>query len=314
MNTRLTPAIQASFVLALSIGLCCLLAGCWSSPSAGDGERAVQECIKRDSEGCIKLTKFQKTNGAHRELGGFGGLKGLKTYAMEFDAEIEFTENCTWMTGIMGSQLSFNTAPDNFMAGTPVTKGQRVQLAGVVGFVKTENSWSVSGVDLSRMISADESSRRHLGAGISAGSGQSHTTPTASSACVSHLKQIGLTFRIWANDNNQDEQFPFNISTNSGGTKELCRQGNDGFDTNAPMHFQIMSNELKDPKILVCPSDSTRHPAADFQGLRAANVTYQVRSGANLNGANLDEMLARCPIHGHVLYCNGAVKLMDKKQ
>ncbi len=71
--------------------------------------------------------------------------------------------------------------------------------------------------------------------------------------CDNNLKQIGLAFRTWAIDN--DDQFPFNVSTNTGGTMEHCAVGSDGFDTNAALHFQVMSNELSTPWILVCPKD-----------------------------------------------------------
>src|ERR1017187_9579944 len=67
--------------------------------------------------------------------------------------------------------------------------------------------------------------------------------------CVNNLKQIGLSFRIWALDN--DGHFPFNVSTNSGGTMEFCAMGPDGFDRNAALHFQVMSNELSTPLLLV---------------------------------------------------------------
>ena len=59
--------------------------------------------------------------------------------------------------------------------------------------------------------------------------------------CVNNLKQIGLAFRTWEIDH--DGQFPFNVSTNAGGTVELCARGTDGFATNAALHFQVMSNE-----------------------------------------------------------------------
>jgi prepilin-type processing-associated H-X9-DG protein len=48
------------------------------------------------------------------------------------------------------------------------------------------------------------------------------------------------------------------ISITNGGTRELIA-GGEGFST-----FQIMSNELASPFILVCPGDSTRLPAKSF--------------------------------------------------
>jgi hypothetical protein len=78
--------------------------------------------------------------------------------------------------------------------------------------------------------------------------------------CANNTKMIGLSFRTWAIDHS--DQFPFNVSTNQGGTLELCAPGPDGFDKNAAMHFLVMSNELSTPSILVCPADK-RQAAMD---------------------------------------------------
>ena len=54
--------------------------------------------------------------------------------------------------------------------------------------------------------------------------------------CTSNLKFIGLSYGLWANDHG--DQFPFALSTNSGGTLELV---------NSPQsfqHFVALSNEL----------------------------------------------------------------------
>lgn len=124
-------------------------------------------------------------------------------------------------------------------------------------------------------------------------------------SCVNNLKQIGLAFLIWAGDNNA--QFPFNVSTNAGGTMEFCNVGKDGFDLNALFHFQVMSNELNSPKILVCPQDKNRKAALRFDPLQTSNVTYRVHSGTNISDANPRTVLAVCPIDGNVLYCDGTV-------
>lgn len=129
--------------------------------------------------------------------------------------------------------------------------------------------------------------------------------------CVNNLKQIGLAFRIWAVDH--DDRFPFNVSTTNGGTLELCAPGESGFDENAFRHFLVMSNELATPKILVCPADSHTHPAANFSQLRAANVTYQVRSGPDINETHPDAVLVHCPIHGHDALCDGSVRQAKPK-
>src|SRR5437868_11870475 len=80
--------------------------------------------------------------------------------------------------------------------------------------------------------------------------------------CISNLKQIGISFKLWSGDNN--DRFPFNTPIKDGGTMELCRLGDNGFDANSFLHFQVMSNELNVPKILVCPTDSGRSLATSF--------------------------------------------------
>lgn len=64
--------------------------------------------------------------------------------------------------------------------------------------------------------------------------------------CANSLMQIGLAYKVFANDN--DDKFPF-LVTNS------LAFGN---VTQAWLHFQAMSNELGSAKILMCPSDRER--------------------------------------------------------
>jgi len=125
-------------------------------------------------------------------------------------------------------------------------------------------------------------------------------------SCVNNLKQIGLAFRIWSVDHG--DQFPFNTSTSKGGTLELCSRGAGGFDQNSFQHFQVMSNELSTPKILICPADPSKQLATTFANLQAINVSYQVRTGTNITELSPQEVLAHCPIHGHDAMCDGSVR------
>jgi prepilin-type N-terminal cleavage/methylation domain-containing protein/prepilin-type processing-associated H-X9-DG protein len=67
--------------------------------------------------------------------------------------------------------------------------------------------------------------------------------------CVNNLKNVGLAFRIFATDNN--DQYPMSVPAIQGGSSD--------YNANAAMiwyHFAVLSNELSTPKIVVCPSDS----------------------------------------------------------
>jgi hypothetical protein len=130
--------------------------------------------------------------------------------------------------------------------------------------------------------------------------------------CVNNMKQIGLAFRTWELDNK--DQFPFNLSATNGGTMEFCLLDSKGFDQNAFLHFRVMSNELSTPRLLACPADLGRQPAMDFTYLQPANVSYQVYSGTNVNDMNPQQALAVCPIHGHVLLCDGSVQQKSRSR
>lgn len=87
--------------------------------------------------------------------------------------------------------------------------------------------------------------------------------------CVSNLKQVGLAFRMWSNDNG--EKFPWQVSTNNGGTLELTSSG-DAFP-----HFLAISNEANIPKIFVCPEDPARTRVVAWdQFVSDSNLSYFV--------------------------------------
>ena len=85
--------------------------------------------------------------------------------------------------------------------------------------------------------------------------------------CVNNLKQCAISFMIWAGDNG--DRFPMSVPATQGGTMEWVDGGN------AFRHFQVMSNELNTPKILICPSD-TRSVVYRFRELENQNLSYFV--------------------------------------
>ncbi len=71
-------------------------------------------------------------------------------------------------------------------------------------------------------------------------------------SCINNLKEIGLGFRIWSNDN--DSRFPWQVMVADGG----AAPANTGGQTTLLWQYLVASNELNSPKILVCPSDTVK--------------------------------------------------------
>ncbi len=97
--------------------------------------------------------------------------------------------------------------------------------------------------------------------------------------CVNQLRQVGIGFQNFAHDHNS--QFPMAVPVSAGGSLEFVRsaeqsQGEFYFGFR---HFQVLSNELVNPHILVCPAD-TRQPASAFPALKNENVSYFVATKA----------------------------------
>jgi prepilin-type processing-associated H-X9-DG protein len=123
--------------------------------------------------------------------------------------------------------------------------------------------------------------------------------------CTSNLETIGMAFKQWAVDH--EDQFPWGISITNGGTMELSKRGVDNLDP-SPIHFEVISNELESPRVLICPADSKHKPVFQFRNLRSNNVSYELHTGSRVSETNADQVLAVCPIHGNVLMCDGSVE------
>lgn len=98
-------------------------------------------------------------------------------------------------------------------------------------------------------------------------------------ACINNLKQLGLAARMWATDNGDV----------------------------LPPNFTSMSNELFTPKVLVCPADTARQPAADWGSFTMANVSYEFLAPSG-SETEPQRVTFRCPIHGHVCLADGSVQ------
>ena len=73
-------------------------------------------------------------------------------------------------------------------------------------------------------------------------------------SCVNNLKQVGLSHRLFSNDNG--DKYTFDVLVANGGS-----QGG-----TAVQMYRSLSNELVTPKILVCNSDGNKTRANDFLG------------------------------------------------
>jgi prepilin-type N-terminal cleavage/methylation domain-containing protein len=98
-------------------------------------------------------------------------------------------------------------------------------------------------------------------------------------SCINNLKQLGLAFRIYSNDNS--EKFPRAVATPDGalGLAQVeC--------------FRVASNSLNTPKVLTCPSDGSTIKSSDFEPARfsSTNVSYSLGyDNGNVNNPTADE-------------------------
>jgi prepilin-type processing-associated H-X9-DG protein len=97
----------------------------------------------------------------------------------------------------------------------------------------------------------------------------SHRSPRIS--CVNNLKQIGLSFRIFANDNN--EKFPMQLGSIQ--------------PANLIQIVGSITNYLGDPRRTICPADS-REPAKSWETLLLSNLSYYMGLDAK---ASLPQMI-----------------------
>lgn len=95
--------------------------------------------------------------------------------------------------------------------------------------------------------------------------------------CVSNLKQIGLAFRIFANEN--DERYPFRAQNLTNMHTLVKISDNTTTSIEAWMHYQALSNELQSAKVLMCPADRNRLNSAADDFLNAL-VTTGVGAGS----------------------------------
>jgi prepilin-type N-terminal cleavage/methylation domain-containing protein len=118
-------------------------------------------------------------------------------------------------------------------------------------------------------------------------------------SCVNNLKQISVAFRTWALDNG--DAFPMRVAAANGGYADYVgvrTLANDQSTSRGVFgYFMVMSNELRAPKILICPADeneqvltsdgyiwkAARFPASTFGSSIPPNSTTTVPYTNDLN-------------------------------
>ena len=89
--------------------------------------------------------------------------------------------------------------------------------------------------------------------------------------CINNQKQIGIAFRLWANDN--EEKFPWVVDATLGGSL------NSGDWTD---HYRVASNELTTAKVVFCPTDKQKVLGDQWQTLDGdKNISFFVGLDAN---------------------------------
>lgn len=116
-------------------------------------EKLLREKIQNESKGLIKLVKFSKTNG--QEI----NILGMPLYKVEYDASIEFLDDCFWGNFYLdfgegykwkGNFNTYNSRPPSIMGIPPPEtheageKGKRTEVKGDLILEKTEKGWRVS--------------------------------------------------------------------------------------------------------------------------------------------------------------------------
>ncbi len=90
-------------------------------------------------------------------------------------------------------------------------------------------------------------------------------------SCVNGLKQMGLAFRMFSNDN--QERFPWLVAATAGGSgvpgaNPAALPNGPGSN---PANFRAIEKELNNPKVLACPSDGAVTKATQWTEIGARN-------------------------------------------
>jgi prepilin-type processing-associated H-X9-DG protein len=96
--------------------------------------------------------------------------------------------------------------------------------------------------------------------------------------CTSNLKQVGLSFKLWQGDNN--DQMPMAVpNVNGGAFDNVGHQAAAPTSANVAQVFNVMTTQLSNPKVVWCPSDSN-HSFTNAWPVVTASISYFVNGDA----------------------------------
>jgi prepilin-type N-terminal cleavage/methylation domain-containing protein len=98
--------------------------------------------------------------------------------------------------------------------------------------------------------------------------------------CVNNLKQVGLAYRIWSNDNG--DRFPAQQTVALGGWSDyVTTETGSAISEYTYYDFTIMANEMgQSPKIVLCPSDD-RNANTNFYASTVTAIAPPTINGAS---------------------------------
>ena len=106
--------------------------------------------------------------------------------------------------------------------------------------------------------------------------------------CVSNIREVNLAFRVWEGDNG--DKYPMAISTAQSGAKEniVSATSSRAAGYGVTNVFCVMSNQLRTPKILNCPSDLSKTAlASDPVGTASGPIAAAATNWAGFGPSNL---------------------------
>ena len=118
--------------------LAAFIPACSSPPSLSDAQKELEARINRESKGIIKLISFSESNGHE------ANVFGKKIYIFDYEAEIEFNDDCYWGGPAKGFEVKtwvIDPSASSQEIGTKYTKGQREKISGKLRFELTDSGW-----------------------------------------------------------------------------------------------------------------------------------------------------------------------------